>query len=187
LADAGSGRCPACQASLATRSLAGVEVDECPACGGTWFDDDELRKVKDATDHDLRWLDFELWRHQDRFRVEARPERCPRCDRSMVVIDYDQTGVQVHYCTDCRGVWLDRGALQRIIASLERELVSRSAGEYLRATLGEAKALASRPGAFASEWRDFLTVAHLLEMRLFVEHPGLLKLILSVQAGSPIR
>jgi Zn-finger nucleic acid-binding protein len=182
-----AGKCPACQATLAARTLGSVELDECPLCGGTWFDEDELRKVKDAADHDLTWLDFELWKHKDRFRVEARPERCPRCRKSMVAIDYDKTGVQVHYCTDCRGVWLDRGALQRIIAALEHELVNMSAAEYLKATLQEAKELVTRPEGFVSEWRDFLTVAHLLEMRLFVEHPGLLQLILGVQRGSPIR
>lgn len=167
--------------------LGGVGLDECPACHGTWFDADELRRVKDATDHDLAWLDFDLWKHQDRFRLSARSERCPRCDKSMVAVDYDKTGVEVHCCPACRGVWLDAGALERIIASLEHEVVSMGAKDYLLATLKEARKIVTGKEGFVSEWRDFLTVAHLLELRFFVEHPSLLSRILAIEQANPIR
>jgi Zn-finger nucleic acid-binding protein len=182
-----SRQCPACEAVLQSRPLRNVTVDECPRCHGIWFDAGELRKVKDAADHDLCWLDFDLWKQKDRFRVTARPENCPCCRKPMVAIDYDKTAVEVHYCTACRGVWLDHGALTKLIAALEHELVSLSASDYLRATLHEAREIVTGKEGFVSDWRDFLTVAHLMELRLFVEHPGLLKLIMAAQGGSPIR
>ncbi len=166
--------------------LSGVEIEECPACHGIWFDDDELRKVKDATDSNLNWLDFQLWKHKDRFRVSARPELCPCCAKPMVAIDYDKTGVEVHYCTACRGVWLDGGALQKIIAALEHELDTMTASQYLRATVKEATDIVAGPEGVVSEWRDFLTVMRLMRTRLFVEHPGLLKLILGVENSGPL-
>jgi Zn-finger nucleic acid-binding protein len=180
-------RCPSCGAAMRTHSLRGVTVTECPACRGVWFDDGELAKVTDAADHDLQWLRFELWKHPERFRVEKRPELCPRCAKAMVVIDYDETGVQVHTCAACRGVWLERGALHRIILSLERELDAMTAGDWLGATLREGRELVTGEKGLASEWRDFLSVAHLLRLRVFVEHPGLLELIMNVQRGSPVR
>jgi Zn-finger nucleic acid-binding protein len=187
MSSVGIGPCPICRSALVTRKLGSVEVGECPSCRGTWFDADALRRVKDAADHDLGWLDFELWKHEDRFRVSARPEQCPRCARPMMAIDYDQTGVEVHCCTACRGVWLDGGALEKLIAALEHELVSMSASDYLRATVQEAKEIVTGPEGLLSEWRDFLTVAHLLELRLFVEHPALLNRILAIERANPIR
>ncbi len=40
--------------------------------------------------------------------------RCPRCE----VVDLlmmDRSGIEVDYCPTCRGVWLDRGELDKVI------------------------------------------------------------------------
>ena len=60
--------------------VASIEVDECRTCGGLWFEDHELRLAKDESDSDLAWMDFEIWKHPERFRVGARPLKCPSCD-----------------------------------------------------------------------------------------------------------
>lgn len=39
--------------------------------------------------------------------------RCPLCDVSMKEID--RRGVEVDICPECKGVWLDRGELDKII------------------------------------------------------------------------
>jgi Zn-finger nucleic acid-binding protein len=40
--------------------------------------------------------------------------KCPNCpDRSLVMAD--RQGVEIDYCPDCRGVWLDRGELDKLI------------------------------------------------------------------------
>ncbi|MCK6633022.1 MAG: zf-TFIIB domain-containing protein [Fimbriimonadaceae bacterium] len=40
---------------------------------------------------------------------------CPKChDQVLVVIDRE--GIEVDYCGGCRGVWLDRGELDKLIA-----------------------------------------------------------------------
>jgi hypothetical protein len=38
---------------------------------------------------------------------------CPNCDRELVMTD--RNGVEIDYCPGCRGVWLDRGELDKII------------------------------------------------------------------------
>ena len=38
---------------------------------------------------------------------------CPRCNVTLVMSD--KQGVEIDYCPNCRGVWLDRGELDKII------------------------------------------------------------------------
>jgi uncharacterized protein len=40
--------------------------------------------------------------------------KCPRCP-SAVLMMTDRSGIEIDYCPDCRGVWLDRGELDKII------------------------------------------------------------------------
>lgn len=42
--------------------------------------------------------------------------RCPRC--GMVLVERTRVGVTVDVCGRCRGVWLDRGELEKILAAL---------------------------------------------------------------------
>ncbi len=40
--------------------------------------------------------------------------KCPNCkDISLVMAD--RNGIEIDYCPECRGVWLDRGELDKII------------------------------------------------------------------------
>lgn len=38
---------------------------------------------------------------------------CPTCSVSLVMTE--RSGVEIDYCPKCRGVWLDRGELDKII------------------------------------------------------------------------
>ncbi len=39
--------------------------------------------------------------------------KCPNCHETLVMSD--RNGVEIDYCPQCRGVWLDRGELDKII------------------------------------------------------------------------
>ena len=39
--------------------------------------------------------------------------KCPNCNETLVMTD--RQGIEVDYCPKCRGVWLDRGELDKII------------------------------------------------------------------------
>ena len=41
--------------------------------------------------------------------------KCPHCQDADLVMS-DRQGVEIDYCPRCRGVWLDRGELDKIIA-----------------------------------------------------------------------
>ncbi len=51
---------------------------------------------------------------------------CPVC-REVTLVIADRQGIEIDYCPNCRGVWLDRGELDKII-----ERVSASQGEAVR-------------------------------------------------------
>lgn len=40
--------------------------------------------------------------------------QCPACENVTLVMA-DRQGVEIDYCPQCRGVWLDRGELDKII------------------------------------------------------------------------
>jgi uncharacterized protein len=39
--------------------------------------------------------------------------KCPQCSVNLVMSD--RQGIEIDYCPDCRGVWLDRGELDKLI------------------------------------------------------------------------
>ena len=48
---------------------------------------------------------------------------CPSCKEVNLVMA-ERQGVEIDYCPQCRGVWLDRGELDKIIERSERELAA---------------------------------------------------------------
>ncbi len=174
-------QCPKCQSELTPRTIDTVTVDECHACEGIWFDKDELRRVKDSTDPDLNWMDFEIWKQSEAFAVAGGQTACPRCTKPMHVVNYSTTGVAIDYCHGCDGIWLDKGELERIIGALEQELLDKSLGRYVRETLGEANALLAGPESFVSEWKDFATITRLLQYRVLSLRPALASKIALLQ------
>ena len=47
--------------------------------------------------------------------------KCPHCVDATLVMS-DRQGVEIDYCPACRGVWLDRGELDKIIERAAAEL-----------------------------------------------------------------
>lgn len=39
--------------------------------------------------------------------------KCPKCNVTLLMSD--KQGIEIDYCPECRGVWLDRGELDKII------------------------------------------------------------------------
>jgi Zn-finger nucleic acid-binding protein len=84
-----------------------VEVDQCPVCGGLWFDSNELYMIKQG---EAEKVDFkkELFLKRSEF-----PDfiLCPR-DRMKMVRCLDPhlvKEINMEYCQKCTGLWLDCG------------------------------------------------------------------------------
>jgi uncharacterized protein len=48
---------------------------------------------------------------------------CPRCDTGQLA-ERIQDGIVVDHCERCRGIWLDRGELEKILAKVTHERAS---------------------------------------------------------------
>lgn len=46
--------------------------------------------------------------------------KCPACNTVLLITE--RQGIEIDYCPDCRGIWLDRGELDKII--------EKSAGDF---------------------------------------------------------
>lgn len=53
--------------------------------------------------------------------------KCPSCKDFNLAIS-DRQGIEIDYCPECRGIWLDRGELDKII---ERSDVSPAQQKYI--------------------------------------------------------
>lgn len=45
--------------------------------------------------------------------------QCPTCNVTLVMTD--RQGIEIDYCPQCRGVWLDRGELDKLIERSTKE------------------------------------------------------------------
>ena len=78
--------------------------------------------------------------------------RCPRCATELV--ERTRVGVAVDACDGCRGVWLDRGELEKVLAVLregEQERVMLRVERRARQSDGHA-----REGRHREVWRRML-------------------------------
>ncbi len=173
--------CPNCKIELHPKSIQGIEIEECKQCEGIWFENDELRQVKDKIDSDLNWMDFEILKHPEKFKPTAKRTNCPSCKKSMSVLDYDQTKVEIDYCVDCNGVWLEKNELEKIIEALEKEILTKSLSEYVSATIEEAKELLVGPETFLSEWKDFSTILRFMQYRILSLQPQIHNALITFQ------
>jgi Zn-finger nucleic acid-binding protein len=180
--------CPECEEPLRQADCHGVRIDECPKCHGRWFDRDELRRAKDSTDEDLRWLDFDPFAGDaDDSPAAARGLVCPRCSVEMGAVVYERSGVSIDKCSKCHGVWLSKGELEKIIKYLEKEVNGETAAQYGNEAGRQFAQIFAGPEGPISESRDFFAVLHLLRMRLSAEHPTLSSAIDTLYAVNPFK
>ena len=50
---------------------------------------------------------------------------CPRCHAALAELDRD--GITIDRCESCRGIWLDRGELEKLVACRDPEPAPRRA------------------------------------------------------------
>lgn len=55
--------------------------------------------------------------------------KCPVCkDATLTLIE--RQGVEIDYCPECRGVWLDRGEIDRLIERSQGPTGDRASGDF---------------------------------------------------------
>lgn len=51
--------------------------------------------------------------------------KCPHCKEPNLVLS-ERKGIEIDYCPECRGIWLDRGELDKIIEKSNESYSSES-------------------------------------------------------------
>ncbi len=117
--------CPGCAAPLAEAWAEAnygrvLIVDQCPSCGGVWFDRWELSFAKASSIKALHAVDMKA------FLAEVTrgggSNECPRCSVPLVpFIDPSlPPDASIKRCPRCSGVWLNRGDLIKYASYRER-------------------------------------------------------------------
>ena len=109
--------CPECGRPMIVYEWAGVEVDHCLACGGTWLDAGELESIGARAGAQPGRLAQALREARD--GVAGR-RRCPRCRKRLRrILVGAARPVELDRCPRGHGLWFDRGEIQALIARFE--------------------------------------------------------------------
>lgn len=180
-------QCPRCHSTMHATAMETAKVEECPQCGGIWFEHGELHHYLE-TDPDLRWLDIDFWKEKSDFKVTTELLSCPKCRRYYLIRLVDHTSAtSVALCNNCRGIWIEADQLRAIIQALTHHADQMDSGEYLRESLHQmAEMIASAPNEPVSHWRDLKAVLRMLRYRIYSEHPKLVNMLVGAQKSLPI-
>jgi hypothetical protein len=109
-----------------------VELELCGHCRGVWLDHGEVAEVshESLSGASPTMAELVLSRGQRRGGTDMR---CPKCEGSLVTYRFaDYEALEIEFCEDCGGVWLERGELAQIQRSRSREVLEQLTGQSLR-------------------------------------------------------
>lgn len=100
----GMADCPKCPYTAMDEvdSGLGFAIDECPECGGRWYDLGELEKASKDPEK------FRAAAQSGPMRPRSSDRLCPRCKKAMVNGGMINELLRVDTCESCRGIWLDK-------------------------------------------------------------------------------
>ena len=109
-------KCPRCEGELITEQYKGIEVDRCPSCNGMWLDYGELDQLEDTA------FDQDQLKGSLKFRSFRGDLLCPKCQRPMQFFNYRAYKLELDFCDQEHGVWLDAGEEKRVIELMEQRI-----------------------------------------------------------------
>ena len=127
-------KCPRCSVELKIDKHAGIEVDKCPQCDGLWLDHHEMDQLEDTV------MDDDRTKGTMFFRSEGSDLLCPRCESHMQWFRYRHYDVELDYCEQEHGFWLDKGEEKKVV-----EIMGKRIKDLKRSASAEA------------EWGKFLS------------------------------
>lgn len=108
-------KCPACERPMRRVTMRGVEVDECPFCGGQWFDTGEMEAIHAMSPIPRRFLT--VYQIDGEQTVASGDRCCVRCGDTLAPVEHK--GITIDACVRCKGIWLDHGELADLITDPE--------------------------------------------------------------------
>jgi Zn-finger nucleic acid-binding protein len=114
-------KCPRCSTVLTETEYDGATIEVCSNCKGQWLFAGELEKIVEHHDEvftpeEIASLDAV---NKETFTAEKDDHdelNCPACENiPMEHFNYgDTSGIILHKCTECDGIWMDKDELKKI-------------------------------------------------------------------------
>ena len=119
--------CPHGHGELIVEHHHGIEVDHCSTCNGRWLDQHELDilEATSAPDPNDRKGMIEYSKRQSDLK-------CPVCGKRMTAFNYRANPLELDFCDDEHGYWLDAGEDARV-----KDLVEQRVRDLYRASSAE--------------------------------------------------
>jgi Zn-finger nucleic acid-binding protein len=182
--------CPRCAGGtqLVARLIAGVLLDECPACCGVWLDAGAVdRVVRERREQSLSTLRQVLGPSQglvgDPAGAPAQPARmyirCPDCDQIMNRVNFARrSGILLDVCR-AHGTWFDAAELPRVVEFVLKGGVEDSQRREIQELREQARRAAADAEAARSRAAWAGDPAHDLQVDLFGSALGLIGRLLT--------
>ena len=146
-------KCPNCSAELEQKARDGVEMEVCPACQGMWLSRQELAELEDEV---FDFGDDE----KGSLMLGSTPStrKCPQCGNLMKAFEYRFYDLEMDFCEQQHGYWLEADEDKRVLALMKEE--EKNLG---RKVLAEDRFTTHlqylRSGSFMDRIRDLATEA----------------------------
>ena len=108
--------CPRCMVELKVENYTGIEVDRCPSCQGMWLDYGELDELEDVV------LDIDEAKGTMIYKSSPGQLACPVCSKSMQRFNYRFYNLELDFCDEGHGTWLDEGEEKRVLELMEQRI-----------------------------------------------------------------
>jgi len=109
-------KCPICNTDLVQAQRHGIDFEACPTCQGMWLSARNLEQLEDEVfdfgDDEKGTLVFNP-------APTTRP--CPQCGKMLKSFDYRFYDLEMDYCEDGHGYWLDKDGDARVLELMKKE------------------------------------------------------------------
>jgi Zn-finger nucleic acid-binding protein len=109
-------KCPNGDGELAAGKRDGVDMEICPVCHGMWLTRQELEQLEDEV------FDFGD-NEKGSLMLDSEPSTrtCPQCSKPLRTFEYRFYDLELEYCPDQHGYWLDAGEDKRVLELMKKE------------------------------------------------------------------
>src|SRR5208282_4567762 len=109
-------KCPNCDTDLVQTKRDGIDVEYCQSCKGMWLSRQELEQLDDEV--------FDLGDDKKGsliFSSTATARICPQCGKLMKRFQYRLYDLEMDFCEDGHGYWLDEDEDKRVLEFMKKE------------------------------------------------------------------
>jgi Zn-finger nucleic acid-binding protein len=109
-------KCPKCNIEMVSTTRYGLPMNYCPSCKGMWIEYKELEELEDEVfdfdDHDKGTLVFSS---------TPTTSKCPECGTPLRRFRYRLDDLELEFCENKHGYWLDAGEDTRILDLMQKK------------------------------------------------------------------